>query len=435
MKDHRTGIPERTDDGEVAYYDAKAEHVQGLRNILNDIGANPLIRRVLFGKSDFDFDRHMEIGGVLLVNTAKGELVNLARVLGKIVLMNLQNATFRRPPNISSFHHILVDEAPDYLYNAFREFPAQSRKYKVILTTLKQTIAQLADQFGEYYMTTLIAAMRNRMVYGDLPAYDAKYFSEIFGERFVYEEGQSEMAVSPLQEDPMSRTGFNYSKKRESAMTSADIIFQDAFQCAVKIVANNKPMPVVQIKANFVNKRLFEQADKIVNDESLSVWLHEREMYGKKQTITPEIEELISIEESDKKNEEHYEADRMQAFFIDSDEIEKAVSIKTDPNPRDPIIYQSQPPKLNNVVEFKKPNGERDSVQVKDNKIDEPLDWMDAIQDNNKPEQQEEQEKQQESFNTVVDNKEQRGEYKPSEVSQEEMKYAQSMFYEEIDED
>ncbi|MEK5071647.1 type IV secretory system conjugative DNA transfer family protein [Sporosarcina sp. FSL K6-1508] len=332
-------IPELNDDGQQVFFDAKEEHVQGLRNILNDIGANPLIRRVLFGKSDFDFDRHMEIGGVLLVNTAKGELVNLARVLGKIVLMNLQNATFRRLPNVSTFHHILIDEAPDYLYNAFREFPAQSRKYKVTVTTLQQTIAQLADQFGEHYMTTLIGTMRNRMVYGDVPAFDAKYFSDMFGEKTVYEEGQSEMSVSPLQEDPMSRSGSSYSKVREQSMSGGDIMFQDAFQCAVKIVINNKPMPVVQIAANFVPKEDFKVAKIVAEDEAVEVWLRERRQYGIKpaEVINHNI---ISVEEAEKQNEELFIEERKHAAKLNQEMIEQAVRATVEPKPRDEVDYK-----------------------------------------------------------------------------------------------
>lgn len=336
-------VPKRNEKGEIMYYDAKAEHVQGLRNILNDIGANPLIRRVLFGKSNFDFDVLMAKGGILLVNTAKGELVNLARVLGKIVLMNLQNATFRRPPNVSSFHHILVDEAPDYLYNAFREFPAQSRKYKVIITTLKQTIAQLADHFGEHYMTTLIGTMRNRMVYGDVPPYDAKYFSEMFGEKYVYQEGQTEMAVSPLQEHPMSRAGSSFQKVREQKMTSGDIMFQDAFNCSVKIVVNNKPMPVVQIKANFVPKQEFEDAVVKVKDECAKIWIEDMRNTTIKREIIGIDADIQSVEETEVQNEENYEFERKHAFPINIEHLEK-VAQGIEPRPRDDLQFTYVPP-------------------------------------------------------------------------------------------
>ncbi|MDQ0271207.1 type IV secretory system conjugative DNA transfer family protein [Cytobacillus purgationiresistens] len=339
----RQGIPERDDRGEVIFEDGLASDVKGLRNILNDIGNNIYIRRVLFGKSDFDFDRHFELGGILLVNTAKGELVNLARVLGKIVLMNLQNATFRREPKVSPYHHILVDEAPDYLYHAFREFPVQSRKYKVILTTLKQTIAQLADQFGEHYMTTILGGMRNRLVYGDVPPYDAKFFSEMFGEKKVYEEGQNEMSVSPLQEDPMSRSGSSFARKKEQTMSTSDIMFQDAFQCAVKIVVNNKPMPVVQIKANFVPDEEFEQAVVTVEEDKLKVWLQEREFYNQKENDDSKVEQIKSIEATEIENRQLYESEKQSAIGLDSASLEKVLSVKGEPRPRDTVNYKTTP--------------------------------------------------------------------------------------------
>lgn len=281
--------------GQPAFYDAKAEYVQGLRNILNDIGASPLIRRVLFGKSDFDFDRHLESGGVLLVNTAKGELGNLASVLGKLILLSLQNAVFRRTPNISSFHHIIVDEFPDYIYQPFKEFPAQSRKYKTIVTVVAQTIAQLADKYGETYMHTLLGTLRHKMVYGDIPDFDAQLFSKIFGEKERFEEGISEQAVSPLQEKPMLRVGSTYQKTKEAILSPSDIIFQKPFQCAVKIVANNEPIPVKQIDANFVPKNEFVEAIIQVDEEASQIWSANR--YGLVTDATHGLIEEFTVED------------------------------------------------------------------------------------------------------------------------------------------
>lgn len=276
----RNGAPVLIKDGEyrgqVEYYDAKAEYVQGLRNVLNDIGANPLIRRVLFGKTNFDFDRHMEMGGVLLVNTAKGELGQLSNVLGKLVILSLQNAVFRRKPNVSTFHHIIIDEFPDYIYRSFKEFPAQSRKYKTIVTVVAQTISQLADKYGETYMQTLLGTLRHKMVYGDIPYYDAQLFSKIFGEEDRYEETITEQAVSALQENPMLRTGSSFSKKTEPILSPSDIIYQKPFQCAVKIVEHNTPMPVRQIDANFVNEEEFEKAVVQVEPKAADFWLEQR---------------------------------------------------------------------------------------------------------------------------------------------------------------
>jgi len=262
--------------GEEEFYDAKAEYVQGLRNILNDIGASNLLRRVLFGKSNFNMDRHLEYGGVLLVNTAKGELGELSNVLGKLVLLSLQNAVFRRKPGVSTYHHIIVDEFPDYVYRPFKEFPAQSRKYKAIVTIVAQSITQLADKYGTTYMHTLLGTLRHKMVYGDIPDFDAEVFSKIFGEREYYEEGTQEQEVSPLQEDPVLRTGSSYTRTKNMILSPSDIIFQKEFQAAVKIVNDNRPMPVVQIDANFVPRNEFNEAVIDVEEEAGNFWLEER---------------------------------------------------------------------------------------------------------------------------------------------------------------
>lgn len=108
----------------------------------------------------------------------------------------MQNAVFRREPNVSPYHHIIVDEFPDYVVRPFKEFPAQSRKYKVILTIASQTLSQLALDFTEQYMFTLLGSFRNKMIFGDVTPYDAKIFSDMFGEKEEFKEAESEQGIS-----------------------------------------------------------------------------------------------------------------------------------------------------------------------------------------------------------------------------------------------
>ncbi|MEK3992647.1 type IV secretory system conjugative DNA transfer family protein [Robertmurraya sp. FSL R5-0851] len=333
-------IPEGEYRGQQEFYDAKAEYVQGLRNILNDIGANPLIRRVLFGKSDFDFDKHLESGGVLLVNTAKGEMAGLSNILGKLVLLSLQNAVFRRKPNTSTFHHIICDEFPDYIYAPFREFPAQSRKYKTIITVVAQTIAQLADKYGETYMHTLLGTLRHKMVYGDIPDFDAQLFSKIFGEAEKFEEGIQEQAVSPLQEKPMLRMGNTYTKAKEAILSPNDIIFQKPFQCAVKIVAENKPVPVVQIDANFVPKDEFKEAVVYVDEEAASIWLENRRGIVL-QEDTELLEEFEVLEEEEVIEEDSVEKEPLLVFPGKEQPVDLD-SLYSRPSKPEPMVLPKQ---------------------------------------------------------------------------------------------
>jgi len=218
----------------------------------------------------------LEQGGILLVNTAKGELAELSNVLGKFVLLSMQNAVFRRKPNISPYHHIIVDEFPDFIVRPFKEFPAQSRKYKVILTIASQTLSQLALDFTEQYMFTLLGSFRNKMIFGDVTPYDAKIFSDMFGEKEEFKEAESEQGISPMQDNPVSRLGSTYQKAKEVVMSPGDIMGQGAFICAARIVQDNHVQPVQQITSNFVPKEEFAHALLQVEERTGQYWENER---------------------------------------------------------------------------------------------------------------------------------------------------------------
>lgn len=258
--------------GEDIYVDAKAEMVQGLRNILNDLAMNTYIRRVLFGKSKFSFDTHLEYGGILLVNTAKGDLGNLSDVLGKFILLSVQNATFRRTPDVSPYHNLSIDEFPDYLYPSFKAFTPQSRKYKLMVHAAAQTISQLSLKYGADYMRTLLTTMRNKIVLADTSPEDAEFFSSVFGENITFEETQSEQIVSVMHDNPVARTGMSYIKTKDAIMTPGDILGLKEFQSAVKIVKDNRSMPVELLDAHFVDRGEFKSATIQVEDDAGEKW-------------------------------------------------------------------------------------------------------------------------------------------------------------------
>ncbi|EOO04700.1 hypothetical protein IAW_06014 [Bacillus cereus str. Schrouff] len=210
------------------------------------------------------------------MNTAKGELAELSNVLGKFVLLSMQNAVFRRKPNISPYHHIIVDEFPDFVVRPFKEFPAQSRKYKVILTIASQTLSQLALDFTEQYMFTLLGSFRNKMIFGDVTPYDAKIFSDMFGEKEEFKEAESEQGISPMQDNPVSRLGSTYQKAKEVVMSPGDIMGQGAFICAARIVQDNHVQLVQQITSNFVPKEEFAHALIQVEERTGQYWENER---------------------------------------------------------------------------------------------------------------------------------------------------------------
>ncbi|PIE91702.1 conjugal transfer protein TraG, partial [Bacillus fungorum] len=228
---------------------------------------------------------------------------------------------FRREPNVSPYHHIIVDEFPDFIVRPFKEFPAQSRKYKVILTIASQTLSQLALDFTEQYMFTLLGSFRNKMIFGDVTPYDAKIFSDMFGEKEEFKEAESEQGISPMQENPVSRLGSTYQKSKEVVMSPGDIMAQGAFICAARIVQDNHVQPVQQITSNFVPKEEFAQAVIQVDEDMGRYWENER---------------LRLINESIAKANpmKHVDAENMKKIQplppMQEDEIEQNSSTKTN---------------------------------------------------------------------------------------------------------
>ncbi|MGM1373183.1 DNA translocase FtsK, partial [Bacillus cereus group sp. BceL291] len=180
-----------------------------------------------------------------------------------------------RPVRVSSYPSPLGLGCYTFV-RPFKEFPAQSRKYKVILTIASQTLSQLALDFTEQYMFTLLGSFRNKMIFGDVTPYDAKIFSDMFGETEEFKESESEQGISPMQENPVSRLGSTYQKLKEVVMSPGDIMAQGAFICAARIVQDNHVQPVQQITSNFVPKEEFAQAIIQVEIKSGQYWENER---------------------------------------------------------------------------------------------------------------------------------------------------------------
>lgn len=261
--------------GQPVCFDRQAQYVSGLRNILNDISTNEKMRRVLFGDSDFNLDSFLEMGGILLVATRKGELSNLSNVLGKFILLSVQNAVFRRKPNISSYLNLTLDEFPDFIVKSFKEFPAQSRKYKAIPVIAKQSLSQLSMDFSTDYLDTLLSTLRNKFVFGGVIGKDAEIFSKQFGDKFEYKQTETIGDNISIQENEQEMKGLGFRRERIPQLAAGDIVNLPSFVCAAQLLKDNSMQDVELLDANFVNPEEFLESIVTVEKEKADVWLSE----------------------------------------------------------------------------------------------------------------------------------------------------------------
>lgn len=156
----------------------------GVRVQLGELVGNRMLRRVLTGNSDVDLDDHLARGGVLLVNTAMGRLGRLGDAFGKLVMLHIQYAVFRRPGREQGRrpHILYVDEFPRYVNEDFERMLALGRSYRCATVLSCQSTSQLVPDQKPLLREILLGNCRNKVLLNLDDAADAERFSRELGE-------------------------------------------------------------------------------------------------------------------------------------------------------------------------------------------------------------------------------------------------------------
>ncbi len=166
------------------------QFAMGLRQQLEDIAGNELLKRVLCGNSDINLDKHLSEGGVFIVSTAMGPLGRLGDIFGQFVIMHLQNAVFRRPGTewTRTPHVLYIDEFPRYVNPDFERLLAIGRSYRCACVLALQTLDQLKLDGKKEFADIVLSNARNKIIFGGLNGEEARKFEMDFGETEVTDE-------------------------------------------------------------------------------------------------------------------------------------------------------------------------------------------------------------------------------------------------------
>ncbi|MGI9862923.1 type IV secretion system DNA-binding domain-containing protein [Moorella naiadis] len=253
-----------------------AQHTLGLRLQLEDITGNEMLNKVLVGKSDINLDKHLEGGGVFVVNTAMGRLGKLGDVFGQFVMMHLQAAVFRRPGNEMTrpYHVLYVDEFPRYVNPDFERLLAIGRSFRCAAVLALQTTSQLLLESKPAFRDIVLENCRNKIILNLGSAEDAKRFAAEFGERLVVKRSRSYNRDS-LIFLPLHENSIREDEKYEQRFNYTDMMEMPAFHGVVKVVVDGKPQPPQLVKLE------------------LSEWDKNRRRYQGKELSLPVEEEPV----------------------------------------------------------------------------------------------------------------------------------------------
>ncbi|NHN34870.1 type IV secretory system conjugative DNA transfer family protein [Paenibacillus agricola] len=164
------------------------KYVMGLRGQLENITSNRYLKKVLMGKSSFNLDAHLELGGILAINTAMGKLRDAGDAFGQFAMMHLQSATYRRTGSESTRipHYMIIDEASRYMTPENERFLSIAAEYKTAGIFAVQSLAQLEVESGKLsgraMKQAFMTSCRNKIIFVGVGAVDAKEMEREFGE-------------------------------------------------------------------------------------------------------------------------------------------------------------------------------------------------------------------------------------------------------------
>ncbi len=276
----------------------------GLRLQLEDITGNQMMRRVMIGKSDVDLDKHLAEGGVLIINTAMGELGKLGDAFGQFIMMHFQQAVFRRKDTerTRTPHVLYIDEFPRYVNPDFERLLAIGRSYWCATVLALQTTAQMVHEDRPTFRDIVLETCRNKIILNLGSEEDAKRFSKEFGEYEVIKQTPSYkrdgMLIIPWRLDSM-REEFR-TKERYSY---TDLMELPRYHAVVRTVVDGQPQQPVLGKLELSNwdrqRRKKKPARKDLTGK-LEIDMPTSDLQDKKLDIIfdEQTEENVDIEES-----------------------------------------------------------------------------------------------------------------------------------------
>ena len=284
--------------GRVMIRDKQSEFTRQTRNLLSDLIVNPFLARILIGESTVDIDRILTKGGILLCNTDNGLLGDVSDAFGKLVLMSVQNAVFRRKgdENTRALVSLFVDEFYDYMNRPFLKLSGQGRKYKIASFVACQSLSQFAVKFGIDFVEATLGTIRNHIVYGGVTEFDASKLSKYFGEERI-----DEMSIREnITPDQMNAPNYSYSEtivREDRPVASADNIMFNPFKFSyIRLISEGSTKKAIQAEGDFIDRGESEDwgdsLDPVALEQFMQYWRSE-------STEAPDIKSLSIPDDKD----------------------------------------------------------------------------------------------------------------------------------------
>ncbi len=276
---------------------APAQMSEAINPILNKVWqflSSPILRNILGQpKNPFSLRWIMDNGKIFIVNLSKGKIgEDASALLGAMMVTKFQIEAMTRADIAEEERRdfgLYVDEFQNFATDSFATILSEARKYKLSLTMANQYIAQMPEavQGAVFWNVGTLASFQ-------VGYHDATVLSEVFGgEDVITPQDLTNLRkydiYTKLLIDGMPSTVFSattlaplHSRIETPQEQSRDVILKVSREKYTK-------------KREFVEKKIFEYAAKISEDEKK--FMKEKEAYKEKVKADKEAEKKKKIEE------------------------------------------------------------------------------------------------------------------------------------------
>ncbi|NNG66450.1 TraM recognition domain-containing protein [Caldanaerobacter subterraneus] len=211
-----------------------------------------------------DIDKHLRNGGILLVNTALGAFGNVSSAFGKLVLLTIEYAVFRRKGDGTDTMHVFyIDEFPEYINESFKRFLTLGRSYRVSIVMAIQNLSQLIIDGSRTFLDIVKGNAATKLVFGRGEIEDIEYFSKYFGyqDEIQMDSSYTHSASIFMPHQTANKTE-RYSMLKKPRF-DRDLIQDLPFQYVMyKTVYRGSNLPADIGRVDFVDEKEFIVSDK-----------------------------------------------------------------------------------------------------------------------------------------------------------------------------
>jgi hypothetical protein len=271
------------------YFNEKSktyDNTSGVRSQIAKVVSNKFLRKVLNpenGKSDIDFDEHLENGTIICISTAQGKLRDLSKFLGYFIILNFQSSVFKRPGNENTRkpHFLYIDEFQEYATPGFAQMLTQGRSYRVashLATQNRALMGMGSGKDGDDFIELVSTNARNIVIYPGGNYMDAKFYSDQFGEIKQKEEqrGITRQRFHPLYGNKVSAPSesVRVTKKDAARFSPTDIIYRKFGEITYAIIQDNTLQIPGVGKISYIPTELNRTLDTMIEENNMLMALN-----------------------------------------------------------------------------------------------------------------------------------------------------------------